>query len=83
MKNEEILKLIYLISDMGNCVLPVCQKQAEESPASACWDTIVYLNEILNKEIGDEVLADKLLDCACFMSKEELLKEIEYIRSIA
>lgn len=83
MKNEEILKLIYLISDMGNCVLPVCQKIAEESPANTAWDAICYLNNILSQEIGDEVLADKLLDCACFMSKEELLKEIEYIRSIA
>lgn len=82
MSNEEILKLVYLITDMGNCVLPVCQEVTEESPANTAWDTIVYLNNILSKEIGDEILADKLLDCACFMNKQELLKEIEHMKSL-
>lgn len=82
MKNVEVLKLIYLINDMGNCVLPVCRKVSEESPANTAWDVICYLNDILSQEIGDEILADKLLDYACFMNKQELLKEIEYIRSL-
>lgn len=82
MSNEEVLKLVYMISDMGNCVLPVCQKVDEESPANTAWDVIVYLNGILSEEIGDEVLADKLLDFACFMNKQELLKEIEYLKSL-
>lgn len=82
MTNEEILKLVYLISDMGNCVLPVCQKVDEESPACTAWDVIVYLNDILSQEIGDEVLADKLLDYAVFMNREELLKEIEHVKSL-
>lgn len=82
MTNEEILKLVYLISDMGNCVLPVCQKVDEESPACTAWDVIVYLNNILSQEIGDEILADKLLDYAVFMNREELLKEIEHVKSL-
>lgn len=83
MKNEEILALVHLILDMGNCVLPVCEKQVEESPRETAAEAINYLQNQLTKEIGDEILAFKLVDWACFMNQEELLKEIEEVRKIS
>lgn len=82
MKNEEILKLIYLITDLCNCVLPVTKMVEETSPKETVKELYDYLFSILEKEIGDPILADKLLDYACFMSNEELLKEIEDTKSL-
>ena len=82
MKNEEILKLIYLITDLCNCVLPVTKMVEETSPKETVREIYDYLFHILEKEIGDPILADKLLDFAIFMNRDELLKEIEYTKSL-
>lgn len=83
MKNEVILKVIYLILDMGNCVLPVCEKVEEESPRETAEETINFLQDTLNMMVGDPVLGLDLVDKAIYMNRDELLKEIEEIRSIA
>lgn len=83
MKNEEILSLIYLILDMENCVIPACITVEEESPRVTAMEAHNYLQSILNKEIGDPVLGSDLVDKAIYMNREDLLKEIEEIRSIA
>lgn len=82
MKNEEILKLLYMILDMENCVWPVCQMVEEKSPMETAMEVHNYLQSIVNKEIGDPKIGSDLVDMCCYMDKEELLKEIEYYRSL-